>query len=330
MSYSHRIWLYGPVGLVLLLALLYCVFWRVEADMLSARLDGLNGGEVVPGLTLSFAEKQVGGFPYRLDVVLSGVTLSSDGDSGTTSWHIDKLALHALTYGRPLYLLEAAGEQVFEQPGAAGEPASRFAMTPAIARASAILREGVLARFDLDLLQVQGRDESEGADAARTFFAGRAQFHLLAHPDGTAEVAARVEQAKIGEGYKPFFGADMPLADLKGRVTQSGALLAAGKAGAGLAQAADAWRAAGGEVQVEALSLDWAGVKTTLTGNIGLNANRRAEGSLNGAFDAAQLLGALTRGGVKLPSTGESKFSLLIEDGAVKLALDSALPGFGR
>jgi hypothetical protein len=328
MSYSNRIWLYGPFGLVLLLGVLYSVFWRVEADMLSARLDGLNGGEVIPGLVLSFAEKQVGGFPFRLDVVLTGVTLSNDGPNGTASWHTDKLALHALTYGRPLYIVEAAGEQIYERPGAAGEAAIRFSLTPGLARASAVLSDGRLSRFDVDLVQVQGKDASEGADAGRTFSAGRAQLHLLANADDTVAVAARVDQGVLGDGYKPFFGGNVALADLKGKVTKSGVLMGLTKGDNGLTESAEAWRAAGGQVAVEALTLDWSGLKTTLTGNVGLSANHRPEGTLTGSVDTAQVLGVLSRGGVKLPTMGESKFSLRIEDGEIKL--DSGFAGFGR
>lgn len=330
MSYANRIWLYGPAGLVLLLAILYSVYWRVQADMLSARLDGLNGGEVIPGLVLSFAEKQVGGFPFRLDVVLTGVTLSNDGPNGTASWHTDKLALHALTYGRPLYILEAAGEQVYERPGGAGEPARHISFTPGLARASLLLAGGRPSRFDLDLVQVQGKDESEGAPAARTFSAARAQFHLLARPGGTLDVAARVDQAMIGEGFSPYLGGELPSADLKGTITQADALLEIGRNGVGLTEAADNWRATGGHLSVEALNLDWAGLKTTLTGTIGLSDNHRLDGSLSGTFDTAQILGALSRGGIKLPGMGESKFSLILQDGDIKLALDSRIPGFGR
>ena len=76
MSYSNRIWFYGPVGLLLLIVVLYSVFWRVQADTLAAELDRANGGEIVPGLRFAFAEKAISGFPFRLDVVLSGVTFA--------------------------------------------------------------------------------------------------------------------------------------------------------------------------------------------------------------------------------------------------------------
>src|SRR5579863_5432608 len=109
MSYSNRIFMYGPVGLLVLIAILYSVFWRVEADTLSARLDRANGGEVIPGVSLSFAQKSVGGFPFRLDVLLSGVALAYRNGSTQIDWRSDRLALHRMAYGRNLFIFEADG-----------------------------------------------------------------------------------------------------------------------------------------------------------------------------------------------------------------------------
>jgi hypothetical protein len=257
MSYSNRIWLYGPVGLLLLVAVLYSVYWRVGADMLSARLDRANGGEIVPGIVFAFAEKSVGGYPFRFDTVLSGVTFAHQGPEGETAWRSEKLAIHALSYGQALYVLEAAGLQSFALPGGAGEGPRVTYLTPGIARASAILRQGHLARFDLDLWQAEGKDATPGADMTRTFSAGRAQLHLLNDPDGTVEVAARIDDAHIGDGFKPALGSALALAELRGKLVQ-GTTLDPLKAGAeSVPDAAEQWRQAGGTLSVEKLDLDW-------------------------------------------------------------------------
>ncbi len=92
MSYSNRIFIYGPVGLLVLVVVLYSVFWRVQADMLAAKLDSANGGEVIPGVVFAFAEKSITGYPFRLDVVLSGVTFANRGPDGETAWRTEKPA----------------------------------------------------------------------------------------------------------------------------------------------------------------------------------------------------------------------------------------------
>src|SRR3978361_573994 len=139
MSYSNRIFFYGPVGLLLLIVLLYGVFWRVQADTLSARLDRANGGEVIPGVVFAFAEKSVGGFPFRIDVVLSGVTFSHQAPEGETAWRTEKLALHRLSYGQSRYIFETSGLQSFAQPPAKlGTVPRVMYLTPALSQASAI------------------------------------------------------------------------------------------------------------------------------------------------------------------------------------------------
>src|ERR1700704_4829299 len=118
MSYSSRFFIYGPVGLLLLIIVLYSVFWRVQADTFSARLDRANGGEVIPGVTFAFAGKTVGGYPFRLDAVLSGVTFSHQSAEGEIAWRTEQLALHAQSYNLDRYIFEVTGLQSFARPPA--------------------------------------------------------------------------------------------------------------------------------------------------------------------------------------------------------------------
>src|SRR5579872_1659250 len=144
MSYSNRIYMYGPVGLLLLIAILYSVFWRVEADTLSARLDRANGGEIAPGVTFSFAAKTVGGFPFRLDVLLSGVTFGYRNSGNQITWRTDHFALHRMAYGRNQFIFEADGSQTIDWTTEAGRMPESVSFTPETARASAILNQGRL------------------------------------------------------------------------------------------------------------------------------------------------------------------------------------------
>jgi hypothetical protein len=329
MAYSNRIWLYGPFGLLLLLAVLYSVFWRVQADMLAARLDRANGGEIVPGIVFAFAGKAIGGFPFRLDTVLDGVTFAHQGADGETAWRTEKLALHALTYGRPLYIFEAAGQQSFEWPGESGELPRVLFLAPAIARASVLLGAGKLARFDLDLWQPQGKDASQGAESTRTFSAARAQLHLLGNPDNTIEVAMRIEDARLGQGYRPALQGAISLADLRGRLMQGEALVDLEAGAESVFDATERWRQAGGKLTVEKLSLDWAGLKTELKGGLGLDELHRPDGVLQGSIDAGAILAALTGGRLNLSSSSRdaTSFSLQFKDGDVKVGTGSALAG---
>lgn len=335
MSYSHRIWVYGPVGLLVLVAVLYSVFWRVQADMLAARLDSANGGEILPGVVFSFAEKSVGGFPFRLDVVLEGVTFTDRRPDGETSWRTERLAFHKLTYRNNLYVLEVAGLQSFELPGEPGQPSRVTYITPAIARASAILQDDRLTRFDLDLQNVEAKDARAAPEQNRTFRADRLQFHMLGRDNETIDIAFKVENAAIGEGYKPKLSGTLALADLRGRVVQASSFEVLERGRGSLTDALEHWRQNGGMLAVERLSLDWAGIKTDLKGSLGVDGTHRLEGELTGAVDAGaavgSLMGALTGGKLKLEAAdARIPISLNFRNGDIQAGLALGLGGIAR
>jgi len=284
MSYSSRIFIYGPVSLLLLIIVLYSVYWRVEADTLAARLDRANGGEVIPGLDFAFAEKSVGGYPFQLDAVLTGVTFTHHAPEGEMMWSTEKLALHMLSYGPNRYIFEVTGLQSFSgPPRPPGSVPRLIVVTPAIARASAMVSNGRLARFDLDLWQPQGKDATTGADPNRVFSADRAQLHLLSRPDDTIDVAMRIDNAHLGAGYAAGNSEiDLRLIDLRAKVTQSEALNGLRAAETGLADAVDSWRARMGALAVSDLSLTWPDAHADLQGAVALDGADRLTGVLKG------------------------------------------------
>ncbi|HXJ02295.1 MAG TPA: DUF2125 domain-containing protein [Micropepsaceae bacterium] len=284
MSYSSRIFFYGPVGLLLLVIVLYSVFWRVQADTLAARLDRANGGEVIPGVVFAFAEKSVGGFPFRIDVVLSGVTFSHQAPEGETAWRIEKLALHRLSYGQNRYIFEASGLQSFAQPPAKpGATPRLFYLTPGLAQASAILVRDRLARFDLDLVEPQAKDATSGADPKRTLMAARAQLHLLSRDDNTIDVAIEIDNATIGTGYATG-GAEilLPVINLRGQLHAAGSLDSLRAGAMSVDDAATAWREHGGGIEISNLALSWPDAHADLKGQLALDGENRLTGTLKG------------------------------------------------
>ncbi|HYM18806.1 MAG TPA: DUF2125 domain-containing protein [Micropepsaceae bacterium] len=323
MSYSNRIWMYGPVGLLLLAVVLFSVFWRVQADTLAARLDRANGGEIVPGVVFAFAEKSITGYPFRLDVVLSGVTFVHRAAEGEMAWRTEKLAIHFLSYNHDRYIFETTGLQSFARPGAPGAPQRVVYVTPAIARASAVLNGDRIARFDLDLWQPQAKDASLNADPNLTLNAQRAQLHLLERSDNTVDVAMKIEEAQVGAGYRPALGSAIKLIELRGKLVQGQTLDNLRLAQESVSDAIDQWRQQGGTLAVESLALDWAGMNTTLVGTISLDAEHRPAGALVGAFDPAALVASLSKGGLKLTGMGQGTLSLTFKDGDVRVGVNS-------
>jgi hypothetical protein len=312
MSYSNRIFFYGPVGLLLLLVVLYSVYWRVQTDTLAARLDRANGGEVIPGVVLTFAAKTITGYPFQLDVVLSGVTFSHQAPEGETAWRTEQLALHALSYRDDQFLFEVTGLQSFSRPPLTpGGPPRFIYLTPAIARASAFLNQGRLVRFDLDLLEPQGKDATNGANPKRVFSAGRAQIHFLARVDRTVDVALKIDDATIGPGYAAGgTQIQLPLIDLRGQLTKGEALDALRSGETSLADAATAWRGGMGALSVSDLALRWPDAQADLKGDLTLNEAGLPSGTLKGE--------GLRNG--KVPA----EFGLTFADGDMRLAASAA------
>ena len=302
MSYSNRIFFYGPVVLLLLVIVLYSVFWRVQADTLAARLDRANGGEIIPGVVFAFAEKSMSGYPFRLDVVLSGVTFSHQTPEGETAWRSEKIALHRQAYDTNRFIFEADGLQSFAFPPVMPGTVPRvFFLTPGIARASAILAAGKLARFDLDLWEVQGREATLGADPKRSLAADRAQIHFLARPDNTVDVAMQVNNARIGAALSST-GAEIPLAliEMRGKLTHSDAFDGLRTANAGVADAASAWRGANGVLSVSDLTINWPGGHASLKGDLTVDEMGQLAGRLEPQDGNGLLALAFAKGGLRV------------------------------
>ena len=331
MTYSHRFFLYAPAGALLLLVLLYSVYWKMQADMLSARLDALNGGEVSPGIVLSFAEKSVGGYPFRLDTVLSGVTLAHRGPEGETAWRTEKLALHAMSYGRPLYLIETTGLQSFGlPPEKPGGPPRIYLFTPALSHASVLMRDGALLRFDMDIRGVDGKEASKGAAPDRTFIAERAQFHLIRRGQDRADIVMQIDGGTIGMGFMPKLGPELAHAELHASISAAKAFAGFETGKTNMLNAIERWREEGGALEAQDLKLNCGRVNTSLQGSLKLDEAWNADGTLGGLFAASDLTGYVMKGSFNTPPQGQLALKLQFAKGDLKASVDSALgPGAG-
>lgn len=162
LAYSSRVFLYAPLCVFLALCIAAGVNWWVKASALSDRLAAVNGHEVMPGVTVSFAAKKTSGFPFSLDTEFSNFSVSVATPTGPTVWSSEKFAMHALTYGRDETIFEVAGRQRLKWGRG---HALDFAV--GALHASAIIRHGALDRFDLDLVGF----------GSKAFTAQRLQLH---------------------------------------------------------------------------------------------------------------------------------------------------------
>jgi hypothetical protein len=278
MNYSSRIYMYGPVGLLLLIVVLYSVFWRVESDTLAARLDRVNGGEIMPGVSFSFAQKSVGGFPFRLDVLLSDVAFTYRNSATEADWRIDRLALHRLSYGRNQFIFEADGKQSLAWKSSADAPPETIALTPQIARASAILAEGRLVRFDADVWGPHGIATNPQHDSA-DFSAARAQLHALARRNNTVDLVLQIDNGQSGASAR---GGAIPQIDCRAELDHAELLTGVELGNQDPTAALQNWRKNMGVINVSSLNLNWPDAHAMLRGILTLDGEDRLMGLLRG------------------------------------------------
>lgn len=238
--YSSRFWLYAPLALFLGLAIWAMAHWWTAASALDTRLKAMNGHQAIPGVTVSWDSQTISGFPFRLDVVFVNFLVRAEAPGGPLVWHSDRFALHALSYGQPHYIFEAAGPQTLAW---SGPDASRHRLTflPASLRASSIASGKGLTRFDLDLVGASGKD-SDGAP----FTAARIQLHMRRDPKKDA--LDLVQSAQDVRDPATPFGDRIQSLEVYSQVTQGSAFarLLAGQAG--WMDALMTWRHRQGEI----------------------------------------------------------------------------------
>jgi hypothetical protein len=252
MNYSSRFFLYAPLAMLLALATFAMTYWWTVARAIDARLAALKGHEAIPDVTLDWSQVTLSGFPFRLDIVFDGLSVKGAGAHGPFAWQSEHFAIHALTYGAQKDVFEAAGNQALSWTDAAGA-AHAIAFLPASLHASAVRDAHGLSRFDVDIIDLAGRN----------FTAGRVQFHMRRDPDGKSidlMASADVVQAADGIG---FFGTHLSQMEAYASLSKGAVLAPLLRGDMAPASADAAWRQAGGTFTVSRQIVKGANTGTT-------------------------------------------------------------------
>lgn len=271
MNYSHRFFLYGPVGLFAILMLGVMGYWWIASTAMSHKLDAINGQAVAPGITVSFSQKTMSGFPFRVDTELDGLRVQVATSHGPTIWTAEHFAAHALTYDGTHFIFEAAGQQKIVWHDDAGVE-HHYDFLPGALRASLISKTGKLSRFDLDLMEADSPDVS----------AARAQIHLRQDPKIDAlDLFLSADGVHIAPDLKPAFGSDI-------KTFQIDALVSPGSSFDGLLAghadwraAAENWRVRKGGVLVKDLRMNWGTLSIAGKGALAMDEMHRPMGALH-------------------------------------------------
>ncbi len=245
LSFSSRFWLFAPVAFFVIVASVAMAHWWTLTSALDKRLDQINGHEAVPGITLSFAGKAISGFPFNIDIVLTGVEIKGQGAHGPFRWTSEKFAAHRLTYGRRQDIYEAAGNQTLSWTD--GRTQSHgVSFLPGALHASMLADAKGLARFDLDVVNARGTDLS-GAP----FTAAHLQFHMRRDPKGDG-LNLMISGANVtaSSDIAGLFGTSIKNLKVYANLTKGQAFAGLLAGTSDWPAAADAWRRSGGQVTI--------------------------------------------------------------------------------
>ena len=292
MHYSSRFFLYAPFVGLLLLAALAMVHWWMVATALAKHLDAVNGHEIMPGVRIRFAEKRIAGFPFRTDTILKNLRVEVAEADGPVVWTSENFAMHELTYGRVQAVFEAAGHQTLSWTDAHGA-LHRFAFLPGTFRASSILADGRLIRFDSQIVDLDGID----------FRAADAQLHLRVTKNGVdAYIALR--DAHCSSGYAAPLGPMIDNLIVNGALDRANTLEALLRGDQAPQNALEVWRQGGGVLSVKDLTLTKRNATAHFSGRLALDSNHDLIGVLAGAGPNGARFSVLNFTGSRILASG--------------------------
>lgn len=306
MNYASRLYLYAPVALLLAVLAAAGAHWWFVARDLEARLDALETRPAMPGVTVRYGARKVGGFPFRIEASFRNFSIQIAGERGPFLWRAEKFALHGLAYGRDQMIFEAAGRQRLEWRARDGRLKTLDFETGAT-HASALLSRGALSRFDLDIVGF----------GSRAFTAERLQAHMRRAASGL-DIAASASGVRLSPDLRGAFGPDVKLAALEAAVSAPRAFdgLLAGRTD--WRSALEAWRNASGGLSLHPVEIDFDSLSMLGRGAVSLDEARRPEGAVD--FKIAGMSAWLAR---RIPARPEG-FAAALRDRAAKAGGDGA------
>jgi hypothetical protein len=291
-----RLGLYLPFALLLIAVVAWTVFWLWARGEARIRMDDAVQDLKSAGYQISWKDRTLGGYPFRMDVTLTDVSVR---DPSGWALQAPDLEGEAFAYAPTHWLIAAPQGLTFVRP--VGGPVVmngqliRASLTDFDKRPPSLSFEGVKVTFQ----------PQQGAQPFALSAADRVEFHLRAGPDDEGGVFARVDNgtarlsglfARVAQG-KPI-----------SIVWNSTLSKMSAFAGADWPSAVRHWADAGGQMTVRDGALT-AGDALISASNSKLSVGR--DGRLTGSLDATlrqapRALGAMGESGVLAPETADA------------------------
>ena len=281
-----RFWLLAPFVVLVLLFAGWSITWFVIRERTGAGIDAWMAREAAHGRVWDCPGRTIGGYPFRIEVSCPQITLTH-GDE-----HVSAAGLSSVTqvYQPRHTILEIAGP-LRVSDGRVTLDGSWKSLQASVRSDSAGLQAAALV-IDAPNFRLAGLTPSEATASARSFEAHLRPDPARAVSDAVYDVAASTAQAAIPLLDGVLGGPEPIDAELRLAVTQ------AREPGARTpADELERWRAAGGRVEIAALSLAKGTRRLEAKGELMLDELHRPAGRLDvAAAGLSDLLATLTGG----------------------------------
>ncbi len=236
---ARRRWLFLPYAVVVIGAFLWSIIWLEECNQVALAMDHAATEARGHGLSLDWKDRQIGGYPFRIEVTVTGFHAGEP-----SGWSLSAPSLKAVAeaYDPNHWVIAAENGADFTRPGAGVTHVTGKAI-----RASWVGKGEAAPR-----IVVEGLGLTFAADPGAKPFpltsAGHAEIFTRTEPDGRMDVGLLLENAqpRASSAEAPSLLADLtsgrPFAVLwQGVVSHPTAFV-----GDNAHDAAQAWAKAGG------------------------------------------------------------------------------------
>lgn len=286
-------------------------FWFYARHRAEQALDAWLALEQVAGRTWSCPERAIDGYPFRMQITCAapsfvGPIKAENGQPVQVTGKLGGFAAEALVYQPNRLIATLTGPLQIESADGRGATVTWRSL-----RASVEGKPGRLGPFSLvaddPVVRLAGAAEAVGQ-------AKSLEVHLRPHPggeDGAYDIASTIEGAQV-----PLLDALAGTGEPARLVLQASASKLVGLDGRNPPAALEAWRVAGGALQVAGLRFEKGAISIDGVGNLGLDAGHFPTGQIEtrvsgaeqilarfglggGAAQIGGLLGSLFGGGQK-------------------------------
>ncbi len=310
----RRLWrIYTPIAAFLTLALAYSFYWISLSTSLRHNIDDWIADQNEQGYVISYGALEISGYPFRLNINLTDVTVSQPGHPNDWTWHAARVVGVTLPYKLNHIILELRGPQNIDYEENLGPEARapyRYTVTATAeaARSSLVFSKQKLERLSIDLHKLNA--DRQGPDGTKVLTAERLQIHTrplimeagLSSPSTSSGLDLYIQAETLALPFENGIEAypATPIDDIKINIhladMDSSELNTSGIA---------TWAEKGGKIDIGTSHLLWDQINITATGAFHLDAQSRLEGELStliGGYD--QLVDLLVQSGTFDQNTG--------------------------